>query len=71
MGFSISGITVEELKKRDFSEVATKDLLPIISSLESKLKIELKPIEYQTDQSEDFFAEADILLKKKTLSLLY
>ena len=62
---------VEELKKRDFSEVATKDLLPIISSLESKLKIELTPIEYQTDQRQDFFAEDDIFPKRKTLPLFY
>jgi orotate phosphoribosyltransferase-like protein len=62
---------LEEFKRRDFSEVATKDLLPIISSLESKLKIELTPIEYQTDQPQDFFAEGDILPKRKTLPLLY
>ena len=62
---------VEELKNRKFSEVATKDLLPIISSLESKLKIELNPIEYQTDQRQDFFAEDDIFPKIKTLPLLY
>lgn len=62
---------LEEFKKRDFSEVATKDLLSIISSLESKLKIELTSIKYQTDQRQDFFAEEDILPKRKTLPLLY
>lgn len=62
---------LEEFKKRDFSEVPTKDLLSIISSLESKLKIELAPIAYQTDQRQDFFDEGDILPKRKTLPLLY
>ena len=62
---------LEEFKKRDFSDVATKDLLSIISSLESKLKVELTPIAYQTDQRQDFFDEGDILLKRKTLPLLY
>lgn len=62
---------LEEFKKRDFSEVPTKDLLSIISSLESKLKLELTPIAYQTDQHLDFFDEGDILPKRKTLPLLY
>lgn len=62
---------IEELKKRDFSEVATKDLLGVISTLESKLKIELKPIEYHTDRYHDFFDEVNSSSKEKTLPLLY
>lgn len=62
---------IEELKKRDFSEIGTKDLLSVISALESKLKMELKPIEYHTDRYHDFFDEVDSSSKEKTLPLLY
>ena len=62
---------IEELKKRDFSDVNTKDLLGIISILESKLKIELKSVEYRTDIYQGFFDEIDSSSKEKTLPLLY
>ena len=61
---------LEELSKRNFENVGTKDLISIAFSLESKLKENLSGIECYTGITESFFQE-EKFLKEKTVPILY
>lgn len=61
---------LEELSKRNFENVSTKDLISIAFSLENKLKEKVSGIECYTGVSESFFDD-ETLPKEKTVPILY
>jgi hypothetical protein len=61
---------LEELSKRSFENVSTKDLIAIAFSLENKLKENVSEIECYTGITESFFDE-ETSLKEKTIPILY
>ncbi len=61
---------LEELAKRSFENISTKDLISIAFSIENKLKENLSGIECYTGTSESFFDDEN-LPKEKTVSILY
>lgn len=61
---------LEELSKRDFGNVSTKDLISIAFSLENKLKENVSGIEYYTGITEGFKFEEEFM-KEKTVPILY
>lgn len=62
---------MNELRSRSFQEVNTKDLLAFISSLESKIKEEIRPVHYYTGEYPDPLELIELLSKEKTLPLVY
>lgn len=62
---------MEELKSRSFEDISTKDLLSVISSIESKIREELRPIHYFTGEYNDPLELIDCTPKEKTLPLAY
>lgn len=61
---------LEEISKRNFENVSTKDLISIAFSLESKLKESVSGIECYTGITESFFDD-ETLPKEKTVPILY
>jgi intein-encoded DNA endonuclease-like protein len=61
---------LEEIFKRSFENVSTKDLISIAFSLENKLKENVSGIECYTGITESFFDD-ETLRKEKTLPILY
>lgn len=61
---------LEELSKRNFENIGTKDLLAMAFSLESKLKEFVAGVECCTGITESFFQE-EKFLKEKTIPILY
>lgn len=61
---------LEEIFKRNFENVSTKDLISIAFSLENKLKESVSRIECYTGITESFFDD-ETLPKEKTVPILY
>jgi hypothetical protein len=61
---------LEEISKRSFENVSTKDLISIAFSLEAKLKENVSEIECYTGITESFFEE-ETSPKEKTIPILY
>ncbi len=61
---------LEEISKRNFENVSTKDLISIAFSLEDKLKESVSGIECYTGITESFFDD-ETLPKEKTVPILY
>jgi len=61
---------LEEISKRNFENVSTKDLISIAFSLENKLKESVSGIECYTGITESFFDD-ETLPKEKTVPILY
>ncbi len=62
---------MEELKSRSFENLNTKDLLSFISSIESKIREEIRPIHYFTGEYNDPLELIDCTPKEKSLPLVY
>lgn len=61
---------LEELSKRNFENVSTKDLVSIAFSIENKLKESVSGIECYTGITESFFDD-ETSPKEKTVPILY
>lgn len=61
---------LDELSKRNFDNVSTKDLISIAFSLDNKLKENVSRIEYRTGVSECFSIEEQFF-KEKTIPIPY
>jgi len=63
---------LDELTKRNFSDMSTKELLAAVCSLEAKLGAELASISYRTDDLVSPFDTSDeSMFKERTLPLSY
>lgn len=61
---------LEELSKRSFENVGTKDLISIAFTIESKLKESVSAIEFHTGITEDTFNLEEVF-QEKTFPILY
>ena len=61
---------LDEISKRNFENIGTKDLISIAFTIESKLKESISDIELHTGIDEDTFT-IDDMFKEKTLPILY
>lgn len=62
---------MNELKARSFEDLSTKDLLGFITTIESKIREEIRPVHYFTGEYNDPLELIDCTPKEKTLPLVY
>lgn len=62
---------MNELKSRSFEGLNTKDLLVFITTIESKIREEIRPVHYFTGEYNDPLELIDCTPKEKTLPLVY
>ncbi len=62
---------LEELEKRNFENIATKDLISIVFSLEKRIKDELINVQCFTGITESPFALDSETFKEKTFPIVY